>query len=312
MTSAIPTAHDTAPSRMQAGPPSGPGAPALIQESAGSAVSAVLRRVGQSLTILLLSMVVLGVLWLSLLNLFDVPRAFGKTPLDVWNYLFADTVEKGVRPGSMTATAARSASFGALSVTLVNSAIGFVSGMVIAVAIACSFILVKPIEFAFMPVAMLLRSVPLVALAPVLLLITGKGKVGIGAIAAIVVLFPVLVNTVLGLRSASPSSLDLIKVNGGSKWSALLKVRLPAALPYIFASIRISVPGSVVGAMLGEWLTGFTGMGGVISEYKGKANFGGVWTVVALAVITSIVAYLVASIIETAVLAKWGPNAGKR
>lgn len=190
--------------------------------------------------------------------------------------------------------------------------IGFVTGLVIAIAIACSFILVKPVEFAFMPVAMLLQSVPLVAIAPVLLLLTGKGKFGIAAIASIVVLFPVLVNTVLGLRSASPSSLDLIKVNGGSKWMALTKVRLPAALPYLFAAIRISVPGSVVGAMLGEWLTGFTGLGGVLADYRVRANYGGVWTVVALAIITSIVAYLVASIVETAVLAKWGPNAGKK
>ncbi len=300
MTAATPTAAKLRPR------------PVVVQESAQSALSLVLRRIGQSLAVLLLSLVVLGIFWISLLNIFDVPRAFGKTPGDVWNYLFSNVVQKGVRPTSMMAVTARSESFGALGVTLVNSVIGFISGMVIAVVIACSFILLKPLEFAFMPVAMLLRSVPLVALAPVLLLITGKGKIGIGAIAAIVVLFPVLVNTVLGLRSASPSSLDLIKVNGGTKWIALRKVRLPAALPYIFASIRISVPGSVVGAMLGEWLTGFTGMGGVISAYKGKANYGGVWTVVALAIITSIVAYLVASIIETAVLAQWGPDAGKR
>ena len=101
----------------------------------------------------------------------------------------------------------------------------------------------------------------------------------------------------------------------GTAWSnlwALTKVRLPAALPYLFAAIRISVPGSVVGAMLGEWLTGFTGLGGVLADYRVRANYGGVWTVVALAIITSIVAYLVASIVETAVLAKWGPNAGKK
>ena len=89
-------------------------------------------------------------------------------------------------------------------------------------------------------------------------------------------------------------------------------MQLPAALPYLFASVRISVPGAVVGAMLGEWLTGFEGLGGVLSEYRGRSNYGGVWTVVVLAILTSVVAYLVASIVETAVLAKWGPNAGKK
>ena len=287
-------------------------APVTVEASAASAASAVLRQAGRAVAVLLLAMVVLGALWYALLKLFDVPTTIGKTPVDVWNYLFNDAAPRTVRPKSMTAAAARSVSFGALGITLLDSLIGFVTGLAIAIVIACSFILLKPVEFAFMPVAMLLRSVPLVAIAPVLLLLTGKGKFGIAAIASIVVLFPVLVNTVLGLRSASPSSLDLIKVNGGTKWSALVKVRLPAALPYMFAAVRISVPGAVVGAMLGEWLTGFVGLGGVLADYRVRANYGGVWTVVALAIITSIVAYLIASIVETAVLAKWGPNAGKR
>ncbi len=294
-----------APGVAATGPLPGPG-----QERGASAMSLVVRRLGKSAAILVLSLIVLGLIWIGLLQLFDVPRTFGKTPIDVFHYLFSDTVAKGVRPTTMTAEQARAASFGALWITLTNALIGFVAGLVVAVSVACSFILLKPLEFAFMPVALLLRSVPLVALAPVLLLITGKGKLGIAVIAAIVVLFPALVNMVLGLRSASPQALDLIKVNGGTKRIALVKVRLPAALPYLFASIRISVPGAVVGAMLAEWLTGFTGMGGILSEYKGKANYGGVWTIVALAVVASIVLYQVAVIAETAVLAKWGPNAG--
>jgi ABC-type nitrate/sulfonate/bicarbonate transport system permease component len=286
-------------------------APVVVEASAGTAAKAVLRQALRALATLVLSLVVLGLLWIAALKLFDIPTTFGKSPVDVWRYLFDADAPRTVRPKSLSAEQARADSFGALWVTLLDSAIGFVCGVAIAVAIACSFILLRPIEFAFMPIALLLRSVPLVAIAPVLLLITGKGKLGIAAIATIVVLFPVLVNTMLGLRSASPSSLDLIRVNGGTKWSALTKVRFPAALPYLFASIRISVPGAVVGAMLGEWLTGFTGLGGVLSDYRGRANYGGVWTVVALAIITSIVAYLVASVVETAVLAKWGPNAGK-
>ena len=58
-------------------------------------------------------------------------------------------------------------------------------------------------------------------------------------------------------------------------------------------------------------MTGFTGPGGVLSDYRGRANYGGVWTVVALAILLSIVGYLVASVVETAVLTKWGPDAGK-
>ena len=195
--------------------------------------------------------------------------------------------------------------------TLGDAAIGFVTGLAVASVIAAMFVIIKPFEFAFMPIAMLLRSVPLVAMAPVLLLIFGQGKLGVATIGAIVVLFPALVNIVLGLRSASPLALDLIKVNGGSDLKTLIMVRVPSALPALFASVRISVPGAIVGAMLAEWLSGFTGLGGILNAYKGRGNFSGVWAIVVVSVVTSIVGYAIAAVVEAAALAAWGPDAGK-
>jgi ABC-type nitrate/sulfonate/bicarbonate transport system permease component len=285
-------------------------AAAGLADGGASAANAVLRRTGRSLLTIVIAVVVLGVLWTALLKLFDVSSFVGKSPLDVWQYLFSDTPARGVRPTSLSAAAARAASFGALATTLVNAAIGFVSGMVIATAIAIGFVLWKPFELAFMPIAMLLRSVPLVAMAPLLLLVFGQGKLGIAVIAGIVVLFPALVNIVLGLTSASPAALDVVTVNGGSPFSALMRVRIPAALPQFLASARISIPGAIVGSMLAEWLVGFAGMGGVLSGYKGQGNYGGVWTIVALSVLVSIVLYEVMTIVETAALARWGPEAG--
>jgi ABC-type nitrate/sulfonate/bicarbonate transport system permease component len=280
-----------------------PPAPRSVAEVIG-------RRLGRALVTVAVAIVVLMALWAALLAVFDVSAFVGKSPLGVWQYLFADAPPRGVRPASLSAADARAASFGALGGTLVNAAIGFVAGMAIATVIAIGFVLYRPFEFAFMPIAMLLRSVPLVAMAPLLLLIFGQGKLGVAVIGAIVVLFPALVNIVLGLSSANPQSLDLVRVNGGSELTALLKVRIPSALPQFLASARISVPGAIVGSMLAEWLVGFTGMGGVLSGYKGAGNYGGVWTIVALSVLASIVLYEVATVVEAAVLAQWGPNAG--
>lgn len=287
-------------------------APVTDTVSNRSVAAAGLRRVGISLLVVVSALVVLGLLWIGLLKLFDVSTFVGKTPMEVFHYLFTASPARGVRPTSITAEAARSQLLSAWLVTLVDAGIGFLTGLVIAGAIAAAFIIFKPFEFAFMPIAMLLRSVPLVALAPVLLLIFGQGKLGVATIGAIVVLFPALVNIVLGLRSASPMSLDLVRVNGGSTWTELLMVRVPSALPSVFASIRISVPGAIVGAMLAEWLAGFTGLGGILSMYKGRGNFGGVWAIVVVSVVTSIVGYAIAAIVESAALAAWGPNAGKR
>lgn len=286
-------------------------APVAERVSNVGVAAAALRRLGASLLVVVVALVVLAVLWVALLRLLDVSSFVGKTPLDVWGYLFSDAPPRAVRASSLTADAARSQLFGAWLVTLGDAAIGFVTGLVVASVIAALFVIVKPFEFAFMPIAMLLRSVPLVAMAPVLLLIFGQGKLGIATIGAIVVLFPALVNIVLGLRSASPLALDLVKVNGGGELRALLMVRVPSALPALFASIRISVPGAIVGAMLAEWLSGFTGLGGILNAYKGRGNFSGVWAIVVVSVVTSIVGYAVAAVVEAAALAAWGPDAGK-
>jgi ABC-type nitrate/sulfonate/bicarbonate transport system permease component len=287
-------------------------APVAETMSNRTVVTAVLRRVGSELVIVVSALVVLAILWVVLLRVFDVSTFVGKTPVDVFHYLFTEQPARGIRPTSLSAAEARTQLGDAWLMTLGNAAIGFVTGLVVASVVAALFVLVKPFEFAFMPIAMLLRSVPLVAMAPVLLLIFGQGKLGIAMIGAIVVLFPALVNIVLGLRSASPLSLDLVKVNGGSELTQMSMVRLPSALPSLFASIRISVPGAIVGAMLAEWLSGFTGLGGILSDYKGRGNFGGVWAIVVVSVVTSIVGYAVAAIVESAALAAWGPNAGKR
>jgi len=285
-------------------------APVAERVSNAGVAAAVLRRLGTSLLVVVVALLVLAVAWVALLRLFDVSSFVGKTPLDVFGYLFSEAPPRAVRASSITAEAARSQLFDAWLVTLGDAAIGFVTGLVVASVIAALFVIVKPFEFAFMPIAMLLRSVPLVAMAPVLLLIFGQGKLGVATIGAIVVLFPALVNIVLGLRSASPLAVDLIKVNGGGELKTLIMVRVPSALPALFASVRISVPGAIVGAMLAEWLSGFTGLGGILNAYKGRGNFSGVWAIVVVSVVTSIVGYAIAAVVEAAALAAWGPDAG--
>ncbi|MEO5831891.1 MAG: ABC transporter permease subunit [Nakamurella sp.] len=289
--------------------PAGSATAFAAQDGSASALKIVAHRALTSVTVLVSALIGLGLIWIALFRVFDVNPLVGKTPANVWEYLFARTPSaRGIRPQSLTAEAARSELWGALGTTLLDAAIGFCTGLTIALVIAALFVLVPPVEFAFMPIAMLLRSVPLVAMAPVLLMMF-SGKAAIAAIGAIVMLFPALVNIVIGLRSASPQSLDVVTVYGGSDRDALFKVRIPSALPHFFAAVRISVPGAVVGAMLAEWLSGNEGFGGLLNRYQG-ANKTGVWAIVVCSVTISIVLYEVATIIESAVLAQWGPDAG--
>ncbi|GAA4394727.1 hypothetical protein GCM10023147_27110 [Tsukamurella soli] len=305
----------TAPAQSDAEAPTAapaPSAPGTVDDArTGSVAGAVGRRVGWSALVVVVSIVVLLVIWWAGLKIFSIDPLVGKTPADVWNFFFDNHPRLGVRPQSQTAGQARSDALSALWTTLTDAALGFVVGMVVALVVASLFVLFDAFEFAFMPIAMLLRSVPLVAMAPLILLIFGHTKVAITLVGTIVVLFPALINIVLGLRSAAPEALDVIRVNGGGRLSALVRVQIPSALPNLLAAVRISVPGAMVGAMLGEWISGFSGFGGLIATAHGLGHSTEVWALAFVGVVVSIALYAVVSVIESAALAAWGPDAGR-
>ncbi|GAA2569597.1 ABC transporter permease [Microbacterium binotii] len=240
-------------------------------------------------------------LWVGVLALFNISPLIAKGPVDVWNYLF--TVP--------AAEANRELMFGNLAVTLGHSVIGFVSGLVVAILGASLFQLSKGAEHALMPVAMLLRSVPLIAMAPVIIMIFGRDIATVAVIGGIVVLFPALVNISFGLKSASAQMNDLVEVYGGGAWAKLRKVAMPSSLPAFFAAVRISVPGAITGALLAEWLAVGGGIGGSIAGYIPQAQFSALWTSVVLVTAVSLILYNVIQIVEDVVLARMGMHSQK-
>jgi ABC-type nitrate/sulfonate/bicarbonate transport system permease component len=196
---------------------------------------------------------------------------------------------------------------GLVGVTLVDTVAGFVAGMVAALVLAVVFRLSRGVQTAVMPIALLLRSVPLVAIAPVIILITGIGSpASVAVIGGIVVLFPALANIMFGLASASPQALDVVRVYGGGTWTAIRKVALPSALPSIFAATRISVPGAITGALLAEWLSTGTGVGGMINKYITQAQFSALWSAVVIVTLIALVLYNLVQLGENVVLTRMG------
>ncbi|MDF2491975.1 MAG: transporter permease [Microbacterium sp.] len=257
---------------------------------------ATLRAVGGTLLTFVLTLVAVGVLWVGALWIFAVSPYVGKGPIDVWNFLFT-------LPAAETN---RAQMFSQLWTTVGHSAVGFFAGLAVALVVAAIFQLSKGAEHALMPLAMLLRSVPLVAMAPVIILIFGRDFVTVAVIGGIVVLFPALVNIAFGLKSASPQMNDLISVYGGSSWTALRKVALPSALPSLLAAVRISVPGAITGALLAEWLAVGGGIGGAVGGYIAAAQFSALWTAVVLVTVTALVLYNLVQMLEAVVLARMG------
>lgn len=243
-----------------------------------------------------LSVVTVLVLWVGVLAVLDISPLIAKGPTDVWNFLF--TVP--------AAEANRTMILGNLWTTLGNSAIGFIAGLLAAIVAATAFQLSKGIENALMPVALLLRSVPLVAMAPVIILIFGRTTWTVAVIGGIVVLFPALVNIAFGLKSAPKQMNDLLEVYGGGSWAKLTKVAFPISLPAFFAAVRISVPGAITGALLAEWLAVGGGIGGSINGYIPSAQFSALWTSVIVITVVSLVLYNLVQIVEDVVLARMG------
>ncbi len=230
------------------------------------------------------------------------PPRIAKGPVDVWDHLFVD--RPNIVVPSDSAAGIRATLFGLLGTTLADAGLGFVVGMAVAIVLAVAFSMSRTVEAGVMPFALFLRTVPLVALAPVIVLITGIGTpASVAVIAAIVVLFPALASVMFGLAQASPQSMDVVNVFGGGQWTRLTKVMLPGAVPSIFAAARVSIPGAITGALLAEWLSTGQGIGGQLVKYTSSAKYLDLWTSVALITLVTIVIYNVVAVIERSVLA---------
>lgn len=254
------------------------------------------RRIGKVASNTLFSLVVVFALWVMALWVFNVTPYIGKNPVDVFNFLF--TVPAAAENQGLV--------FRALFQTLLDASVGFAVGIFLATIAAVLFSLSKGIEQALMPIAMLLRSVPLIAMAPIIILIFGREQLSVAVMGAIVVLFPALVNIVFGLRSAPPAMFDLVRVYGGNRIDALRTVAFPSSLPSFFAALKISVPGAMTGALLVEWLATGQGIGYAIVSAIGRAKTGEVWSYVVVITLVSILIYNLVALLEEQVLAKFG------
>jgi ABC-type nitrate/sulfonate/bicarbonate transport system permease component len=252
--------------------------------------------IGRALLLGLITVVIVVLVWQALLTFLGVSPFIAKGPLDVFNWLFT----------LPAAPENRQLIWDNLQVTLVDAFLGFVAGLVAALVLATLFALSKGIEHALMPIAMLLRSVPLVALAPIIILIVGRGPAVAAVMGGIVVLFPALVNIAFGLRSASPLITDVITVYGGSPFTVLRKVALPSSLGAFFAAVKISIPGAITGALLAEWLATGQGLGGAIVAAVAQSKNFEVWASVVVVTAVSLLLYGVAQLVETLVLRRMG------
>ena len=150
------------------------------------------------------------------------------------------------------------------SITLLEALAGFALGAAVAFTGASLMAHSRILERSLFPIAILVKVTPVVAVAPLFVIWFGFGSFPKILIASLITFFPVLVNGMIGLRAVNPGSLDFFTSVNASKREVFLKLRIPSSLPYLFAAFRISIPLSVIGAVVGEWFSGDRGLGSVI------------------------------------------------
>jgi ABC-type nitrate/sulfonate/bicarbonate transport system permease component len=149
-------------------------------------------------------------------------------------------------------------------ITFTEAALGLLLGAALAIAAALALSLWPRLEQGILTLAIFIKSTPLVAIAPLLTIWLGFGMLPKILITALLSFFPVLVNMVAGLNNTSPSRLDTLLSWNASRLELLQHVRIPEALPYLFAALKVSAPLALIGAVVAEWTGASGGLGRVM------------------------------------------------
>lgn len=161
--------------------------------------------------------------------------------------------------------------------TIAQAMTGFAIGNGLAVGLSIWFVHVRAARRALYPIAIILQSIPLVAIAPVAIVTIGTGFATKVVMTSIISFFPTLVNMMKGLDSVDPLLVELFKSVHASRSEVMWKLRWPSALPFLFAGLRITASASVVGAIIVEWIGADSGLGYMIINSTYQFNTPLLW-----------------------------------
>jgi sulfonate transport system permease protein len=223
---------------------------------------------------------------------------FAKGPGEVWAALAT----------APDAAATRSTLLGALGQTAKLLLPGYLAGLAAGAGLAALCILLPALAGAVMPLAIALRSVPIVTTAPLIVLALGRGASGTITLVAVMVFFPTLVACLHGLRQAPGQVLDVFDSYAAGRLQRLWRAQGPAMLPAFFAAARMAVPASVLAVTVVEWLATGIGIGALMALSASVSDYDMLWSAVALVAALSALGHAAVSAVETRVLARYAPE----
>ncbi len=185
-----------------------------------------------------------------------------------------------------------------LLVTALEAILGFLAGNGVAILLAIVFVHSRTLEQSLFPLALTIRSIPVVALAPLFLLWFGNGLLPKVIIAALICFFPTLVNMTRGLNSVDRSSLELMYTLAASPWQVFAKLRWPAALPYLLSALKISSAAAVIGALVAEWIGSDRGLGYLVVMSTFEFRIELLWATIAVTSAFAILLFQMVNLLE--------------
>jgi NitT/TauT family transport system permease protein len=238
-----------------------------------------------------LGIIGLVLLWWALVVVFQVKPFIAPSPWAVLQTLY---VKREVLLANLLPTAGEALG-------------GFLLGNLVAIAVATLFVHNRRLQEIFFPVVVMFNSIPVVAKAPILVLLMGNGVEPKIAIAALVCFFPTLVNSVRGLEAVNPQAMELMRVLSASKREIFFKLRVFSALPYLFSALRIAASMSVIGAVVGEWIGATQGIGAMIIQATYNFDSALLYAAIVMSAALSGTAFMVIVALERAII-RWQPE----
>ena len=182
--------------------------------------------------------------------------------------------------------------------TLYEATLGLLLGSAVAIVLAVLIAHSSLAERSLFPLAIAIKVTPLVAIAPVLVIILGFGTTPKVIVAALLSFFPMLVNAMTGFRDVDPRAFDFLRSVRANPWQVFWKLRVPSALPYLFAALKVAYPLALIGAVVAEWFTGDRGLGLVIFVANYNLDTPTLFAAILVLAVTGVMINILISLLE--------------
>jgi ABC-type nitrate/sulfonate/bicarbonate transport system permease component len=240
-----------------------------------------------------------------------VPAALiGLALLGVWEgYVRLFMVPKWLLPApsviAITLVASWELLAGHTLVTFLEVLIGFGLSLLSGILLACGIAFSRTLERVLYPLVIASQTIPIIVIAPLLLIWVGYGLTPKVIVVALIAFFPIVVNMVDGLKAVDPDAVNLLRTLGASHWQIFVKVQVPTSLPFLFSGTRVAMAVSVIGAVIGEWVGSSQGLGYLMVRSKPQFLTERVFAAIVILSAMGVALFVLVGVIEKLTIPWW-------